>query len=43
VVALVWANTPARDAYESLWMAYVKVEFGSVSIEEDLRRAERSS
>jgi NhaA family Na+:H+ antiporter len=37
VIALVWANTPARDAYESLWTTNLSVGIGSVAIEEDLR------
>jgi NhaA family Na+:H+ antiporter len=37
VIALVWANTPARDAYDSLWTTHVNVGIGSVAIEEDLR------
>jgi Na+:H+ antiporter, NhaA family len=37
VVALVWANSPARDEYASLWETQVQVGIGSVAIEEDLR------
>jgi NhaA family Na+:H+ antiporter len=37
VVALVWANSPARDAYGSLWATDLQLGIGSVAIEEDLR------
>ena len=37
VVALVWANTPVREAYDSLWSTTLKVGFGDVAIDEDLR------
>jgi NhaA family Na+:H+ antiporter len=37
VVALVWANSPARDAYDSLWTTDLKLGIGSAAIEEDLR------
>ena len=37
VVALVWANTPARDAYEDLWHTELTLGAGSVAITEDLR------
>ena len=37
VVALVWANTPARDAYDTLWATDLKLGVGSAAIEEDLR------
>ena len=37
VAALVWANSPARDAYDSLWTTDLKLGIGSVSIQEDLR------
>ena len=36
-VALVWANSPWRGAYEDLWHTNVAVHVGSFSIEEDLR------
>jgi Na+:H+ antiporter, NhaA family len=37
VVALVWANSPERDAYASLWETEVRLGIGSAAIEEDLR------
>jgi NhaA family Na+:H+ antiporter len=37
VVALVWANTPARDAYEDLWHTDLTLGAGSLAIREDLR------
>jgi Na+:H+ antiporter, NhaA family len=37
VVALVWANSPARDEYVSLWETEVKLGLGAAAIEEDLR------
>jgi NhaA family Na+:H+ antiporter len=37
VVALVWANSPARDAYDSLWTTDLQLGIGSAAIEEDLR------
>jgi NhaA family Na+:H+ antiporter len=37
VVALVWANSPERDAYASLWETEVELGIGSAAIEEDLR------
>ena len=37
IVALVWANTPARDAYEELWHAELTLGSGSLAIREDLR------
>jgi NhaA family Na+:H+ antiporter len=37
VVALVWANSPERDAYASLWDTELRLGIGAVAIEEDLR------
>jgi NhaA family Na+:H+ antiporter len=37
VVALVWANSPVRDAYDSLWATDLRLGVGSLAIEEDLR------
>ena len=37
VAALVWANTPARDAYEDLWHTDLTLGAGSLAIREDLR------
>ena len=37
VVALVWANSPERDGYASLWETELRLGIGSVAIEEDLR------
>jgi NhaA family Na+:H+ antiporter len=36
-IALLWANSPARDAYDSLWTTDLKLGIGSAAIEEDLR------
>src|SRR5215218_3131003 len=36
-IALLWANSPARDAYDSLWTTDLKLGVGSAAIEEDLR------
>jgi Na+:H+ antiporter, NhaA family len=36
VVALVWANSPWRDSYESLWSTTVGIDVGSYRFEEDL-------
>ncbi len=36
VVALVWANSPWRSGYESLWATSLRFEFGSYVFEEDL-------
>ncbi|MGI8528807.1 MAG: Na+/H+ antiporter NhaA [Geodermatophilaceae bacterium] len=37
VVAMVWANSPWRDSYESLWHSQVNIGFGVFRVEEDLR------
>jgi NhaA family Na+:H+ antiporter len=37
VVALVWANSPWRASYETLWRSQVTLGFGVFRIEEDLR------
>ena len=37
IVALVWANSPARDAYASLWETDVRIGIGAAAIEEDVR------
>jgi NhaA family Na+:H+ antiporter len=37
VVALVWANTPAREAYDSLWATNLRIGVGDIAIGEDLR------
>ena len=37
VVALVWANSPWRDSYESLWHSTITVGAGGLRVEEDLR------
>ena len=37
LVALVWANSPWRSAYESLWRTEILVRVGGFVIEEDLR------
>ena len=37
VVALVWANSPWRDSYETLWHSQVTLGFGAFRVEEDLR------
>ena len=36
VVALVWANSPWKAGYESLWTTNFRLEFGSYVFEEDL-------
>jgi NhaA family Na+:H+ antiporter len=36
-VALVWANSPWRDAYETLWHTPVVVRVGGLRVEEDLQ------
>jgi Na+:H+ antiporter, NhaA family len=36
VVALVWANSPWRDSYESLWSTTIGIDVGSYRFEEDL-------
>ncbi len=35
VAALVWANSPWRSSYESLWATQIRVEVGSYVFEED--------
>ncbi len=37
VVALVWANSPERDSYFSLWETELRLGIGAAAIEEDLR------
>jgi Na+:H+ antiporter, NhaA family len=37
-VALVWANSPWRAAYDALWETRLAVELGRLGIEADLRR-----
>ncbi len=37
VVALVWANSPWRDSYETLWHSRVTIGFGVFRVDEDLR------
>jgi Na+:H+ antiporter, NhaA family len=37
VLALVWANSPERDTYASLWDTELKLGIGGAAIEEDLR------
>ena len=37
VVALVWANSPWQDSYQTLWHSQVNIRFGPFGIEEDLR------
>ena len=37
VAAVVWANTPAREAYDSLWATTLELGIGPLSIGEDLR------
>ncbi len=37
VVALVWANSPWQDSYETLWHSQVSIGFGVFQVEEDLR------
>ena len=37
VVALVWANSPLRESYQSLWSTVATVEIGSLDIEMDLQ------
>ena len=36
-VALVWANSPFADSYESLWTTELGVSFGSLELSHDLR------
>lgn len=37
LVALVWANSPWRGAYEDLWHAHVDLTVGGLGVEDDLR------
>jgi Na+/H+ antiporter NhaA len=37
VVALVWANSPLSDEYESLWATDVAIQIGDAALEMDLR------
>ena len=37
VVALLWANSPWKDAYDELWLTRVSVGVGSWSIDKDVR------
>jgi NhaA family Na+:H+ antiporter len=37
IAALVWANSPASDAYDSLWGTELTIGVGEVAITEDLR------
>jgi NhaA family Na+:H+ antiporter len=37
VAALVWANSPAREAYDALWASELKIGLGDIAITEDLR------
>jgi Na+/H+ antiporter NhaA len=37
VAALVWANSPWSDSYESLWTTKLSIQVGSAGISEDLR------
>ncbi|CAN5665761.1 Na+/H+ antiporter NhaA [soil metagenome] len=37
IAALVWANSPWQDAYESLWTTELALRIGSFSLAEDLR------
>jgi Na+/H+ antiporter NhaA len=39
LAALVWANSPWREAYERLWHTGVSVRLGGYAIQEDLRGA----
>ena len=36
IVALVWANSPWRDSYDSLWSTTIRLDIGSYRFEEDL-------
>ena len=36
IVALVWANSPWKGGYESLWSTNIRFEFGSYVFDEDL-------
>ena len=37
IIALVWANSPLRDAYEDLWSARMTISVAGAEISEDLR------
>jgi NhaA family Na+:H+ antiporter len=37
VVAVAWANSPWRDAYDTFWHSVVTLEVGSIGISDDLR------
>src|SRR3989442_7786353 len=37
VAALVWANSPWSDSYESVWTTKLSIQIGSSGISEDLR------
>jgi NhaA family Na+:H+ antiporter len=37
VVAVVWANSPWRDSYETLWHNVVTLKVGAFGVEQDLR------
>jgi NhaA family Na+:H+ antiporter len=37
IVAVVWANSPWRDTYETLWHNTVTLKVGTVGLQEDLR------
>ncbi len=37
LAAVIWANSPASDAYDSLWATELKLGIGDVAITEDLR------
>ncbi len=39
IVAIVWANSPWRDAYERLWTTPISLHVGARHISEDLRHA----
>jgi len=37
IVALVWANSPWQNGYETLWRSQVNIGFGVFRVDEDLR------
>lgn len=37
VIAMVWANSPWSESYETFWHTYAGFEFGSFKVEHDLR------
>ena len=37
VLALIWANAPFGESYETFWETHVNVEIGSFHLEETLR------